>query len=127
MSDYHEADLSAFARDMHRALVSLKEEIEAVEWYTQRVEACSDPTLRAVLAHNRDEEIEHAAMTLEWLRRSMPGWDRVLRTYLFTKAPLTELEASGEKQAASVAAHDPGAGAGGVAGDLGIGSLRSRS
>jgi ferritin-like protein len=115
MGDLHEADLSALARDLHRALISLKEEIEAVDWYTQRVEACSDPTLRAVLAHNRDEEIEHAAMTLEWLRRSMPGWEAALRTYLFTKAPLTELESNGGKHA-SAADPEPGAGASGVDG-----------
>ena len=94
MVDYHEPydQLPPEARDAHRALTSLKEEIEAVDWYSQRVALCHDPQLKAVLAHNRDEEMEHAAMTLEWLRRNMPGWDEVLRTYLFTDAPITEIE-----------------------------------
>jgi len=94
MSDYHESwdALPAAARDIHRALVSLKEEIEAVDWYHQRVVMASDPDLAAVLAHNRDEEMEHACMTLEWLRRNMDAWDEHLRTYLFTQAPITELE-----------------------------------
>jgi ferritin-like protein len=127
---YHEADLSDAVRDLSRALISLKEEIEAIDWYTQRVEACSDTALRDVLAHSRGEEIEHAAMTLEWLRRSMPGWDEALRTYLFTSAPITELEAIAEKAqatAAEPATVAPLTGTPRAAGDLGIGSLRSRS
>lgn len=84
--------LPAAARDAHRALSSLKEEIEAVDWYHQRVALCSDPELRRVLEHNRNEEMEHAAMALEWLRRSMPEWDAALRTYLFSTAPITEVE-----------------------------------
>jgi ferritin-like protein len=92
---YHEKwdELSAHARDIHRALESLKEEIEAVDWYHQRVDLARDDELRAVLAHNRDEEIEHAAMTLEWLRRNIDGWDHELREYLFTEAPIAEAEA----------------------------------
>jgi ferritin-like protein len=78
--------------DRHRAITSLKEELEAVDWYDQRVAATSDPTLAAILAHNRDEEKEHAAMTLEWLRRHDPKLDEVLRTYLFTEGPITGLE-----------------------------------
>ena len=70
--------------DRHRAIVSIAEELEAIDWYDQRVAATSDPELAAVLAHNRDEEKEHAAMTLEWLRRHDPVLDRHLRTYLFT-------------------------------------------
>ncbi|MFA6902594.1 MAG: ferritin-like domain-containing protein [Gallionellaceae bacterium] len=83
---YHEPveQLSTKTRDMHRAIVSLMEELEAVDWYNQRVDACSDPDLKAILAHNRDEEKEHAAMVLEWIRRSDPGFDRELRDYLFT-------------------------------------------
>lgn len=94
MSDYHESfeSLPEQDRNFHRALISLKEEIEAVDWYQQRVALCQDPELRAVLAHNRDEEIEHASMALEWLRRNMPAWDDHLRTYLFTEAPITEVE-----------------------------------
>ncbi len=94
MSDYHEAPetLSNKTKDAIRALRSLREEIEAVDWYHQRVDVAEDAELKAVLAHNRDEEIEHACMTIEWLRRNMPGWDEELRTYLFTDDPITELE-----------------------------------
>lgn len=85
MSNYHEPveELSNETRDYTRALVSLKEEIEAVDWYQQRIDASGNEDLKAILAHNRDEEIEHACMTLEWLRRNMPGWDKELRAYLF--------------------------------------------
>jgi ferritin-like protein len=85
MSDYHEPheELSAECRDIHRALTSLREEIEAVDWYHQRIELCSDQGLASILRHNRDEEIEHACMTLEWLRRKMPGWEQQLRSQLF--------------------------------------------
>lgn len=96
MSDYHEPEheLPAHDRNLHRALNSLKEEIEAVDWYHQRVVLCDDESLRDVLAHNRDEEIEHACMTLEWLRRNVPQWDEQLRTYLFTEVPITEANGS---------------------------------
>lgn len=95
MSEYHEPheELSPQVKDLHRALVSLKEEIEAVDWYNQRHSVCTDEALAAILAHNRDEEIEHAAMTLEWLRRTVPTWDRQLRRYLFSEGPITEVEA----------------------------------
>lgn len=91
---YHEAitDLSDTTRDMHRAIVSLMEELEAVDWYNQRVDACNDKELRAILAHNRDEEKEHAAMVLEWIRRHDPKFDKELRDYLFTDKPLVDLE-----------------------------------
>ncbi len=82
--------------DRHRAITSLKEELEAVDWYDQRVAATKDPTLAAILAHNRDEEKEHAAMTLEWLRRHDAKLDEVLRTYLFTEGPITAIEAAAE-------------------------------
>jgi ferritin-like protein len=87
---YHEppGDLSEETRDMHRAIVSLNEELEAVDWYHQRVDACRDEELRAVLAHNRDEEKEHAAMLLEWIRRKDPSFDKELRDYLFTDKPI---------------------------------------
>ncbi|MGA9665475.1 MAG: ferritin-like domain-containing protein [Gallionella sp.] len=83
---YHEPveQLSTETRDLHRAIVSLIEELEAVDWYNQRVDACSDPDLKAILAHNRDEEKEHAAMVLEWIRRRDPRFDKELRDYLFT-------------------------------------------
>lgn len=91
---YHEpaAELSTEAREIHRAITSLVEELEAVDWYHQRVDVSGDQDLKAILAHNRDEEIEHAAMTLEWLRRRIPKFDEELRTYLFTSGPITELE-----------------------------------
>ena len=76
--------LSDTTRDMHRALASLVEELEAVDWYNQRVDVCSNPELKAILAHNRDEEKEHAAMVLEWIRRQDPRFDHELRDYLFT-------------------------------------------
>ncbi len=76
-------------RANHRAMKSLVEEIDAVDWYNQRVATTEDEELKAILAHNRDEELEHAAMLLEWLRRNMPGWDHELRDYLFTDKPIT--------------------------------------
>jgi ferritin-like protein len=83
---YHERieELSEETRDMHRAIVSLMEELEAVDWYNQRVDACKDPELAKILAHNRDEEKEHAAMVLEWIRRHDPTLDAELRETLFT-------------------------------------------
>ena len=110
----HESEdrLSEAVIDRHRAIASIQEELEAVDWYDQRVEATGDAGLAAVLAHNRDEEKEHAAMTLEWLRRHDPVLDRHLRTYLFTTEPVVEIEGS-------VEAGDAGGGS------LGIGDLRS--
>jgi ferritin-like protein len=108
--------------DRHRAIRSIMEEFEAVDWYAQRVEATDDPTLAAVLAHNRDEEKEHAAMTLEWLRRHDPKLDEHLRTYLFTDGSILDIEKAAE---AGDPAGSSGAGAGPAAGSLGIGSLRN--
>ena len=84
--------LPSSAIDRHRALASIQEELEAVDWYDQRVEATDNAELAEVLAHNRDEEKEHAAMTLEWLRRNDPVLDRHLRTYLFTSDPVVVIE-----------------------------------
>jgi ferritin-like protein len=78
--------------DVHRAVISLIEELEAVDWYNQRAEACKDPQLKAVLKHNRDEEIEHASMTLEWIRRNVPKFDEALKLFLFTSGEITEIE-----------------------------------
>lgn len=91
---FHERfeDLSEETRDMHRAIVSLMEELEAVDWYQQRVDACKDDQLREILAHNRDEEKEHAAMVLEWIRRHDPKFDKHLKDYLFTEKPILQLE-----------------------------------
>lgn len=94
MTQYHEPVelLDEKSQDIVRALNSLKEEVEAIDWYNQRVEASQDAELKAVMAHNRDEEIEHVCMTLEWLRRNMPVWDEELRTYLFTDGPIVGIE-----------------------------------
>ena len=91
---YHEpvGELSNQARDLHRAIVSLMEELEAVDWYNQRVDACKDEELKAILAHNRDEEKEHAAMLVEWLRRNDKRFDKELKDYLFTDKPIVALE-----------------------------------
>ena len=103
--------------DRHRAIVSLMEELEAVDWYDQRAKATGNTELRTILEHNRDEEKEHAAMALEWLRRNDPKLDEHLRTFLFTKGPITEIEANMDKEeeAGSDTPSD---------GSLGIGSLR---
>ena len=87
---YHEPieELSDETRDLHRAITSLMEELEAVDWYNQRVDACRDAELKAILAHNRDEEKEHAAMVLEWIRRRDPEFDHELRDYLFTEGEI---------------------------------------
>jgi uncharacterized protein len=118
---FHEAaeSLSGEVKDRHRAIVSIMEELEAVDWYDQRVEGATDAELAAILAHNRDEEKEHAAMLLEWLRRRDPKLDEALRTYLFKEQSVLEIEHAVES----------GAGGGGPGGDgsLGIGSLRGRS
>ena len=82
------AELSGDTRDMHRALESLKEELEAVDWYNQRVDLCEDDELRAILAHNRDEEKEHAAMILEWVRRKDSTFAKELKDYLFRDTPI---------------------------------------
>ena len=110
-------DLSPATPDRHRGIVSLMEELEAMDWYAQRIEAAGDPELAAVLAHNRDEETEHAAMSLEWLRRKDPVLDQHLRQYLFTTGSIIAIEDEAEG----------GGGGGGPAssgGDLGIGSLK---
>jgi ferritin-like protein len=98
---WHEsaAELRPETRDLHRALASLMEELEAIDWYGQRVDTAGDTELRAILAHNRDEEQEHAAMVLEWIRRHDPGFDRHLREYLFTEGSIVRREAVVDKGA----------------------------
>jgi ferritin-like protein len=112
---FHEREeaLKPATRDRHRAIVSIMEELEAVDWYDQRIDAAGDDELRAILAHNRDEEKEHAAMTLEWLRRHDEKWDEQLRNYLFTDKPILEREEELENAAAD------------GDGSLGIGSLKA--
>jgi ferritin-like protein len=87
---YHEPvdELSSETRDMHRAIVSLMEELEAIDWYNQRMDACKDQELKSILRHNRDEEKEHAAMVLEWIRRRDPEFSVQLKDYLFTTKPI---------------------------------------
>ena len=87
---YHEPidELSDDTRDMHRAITSLMEELEAIDWYNQRVDACTDTDLAAILAHNRNEEKEHAAMVLEWIRRTDSTFDAELKDFLFTDKPI---------------------------------------
>jgi len=116
---YHEPIelISSQTRDLHRGIVSLIEELEAIDWYQQRAGACSDGELRAVLLHHRDEEIEHAMMNLEWLRRHSPELDDKARIYLFTEGPILDVEA----RAQAAQARDSSGAAGGT---LGIGSLR---
>jgi ferritin-like protein len=109
--------------DHHRAVASLCEELEAVDWYDQRVKATADSSLADVLAHNRDEEKEHASMTLEWLRRRDPTLDRHLRTYLFTTGSILEIEAEAESGSGP---EEPDGAAGESSGSLGIGSLKGR-
>ena len=92
--NYHEPTnlISEETKNLHRALVSLQEELEAVDWYQQRVDACTDGELRAVLAHNRDEEVEHAMMTLEWLRRKSPVFAQNIKKYIGASGPIVEVE-----------------------------------
>jgi uncharacterized protein len=99
--------------DRHRAIVSIMEELEAVDWYDQRAAACSDPELRQILEHNRDEEKEHACMVLEWLRRRDPALDGHLRKFLFSEGSIVHSEDGGD-----------GGGKGGSS--LGIGSLKKK-
>lgn len=117
---FHEAAelLKPETRDRHRAIVSLMEELEAVDWYDQRVDATGDEELRAILAHNRDEEKEHAAMVLEWLRRRDPEFDGQLRNYLFTDMPILKREEELEHSEAGNGGNTGGDGS------LAIGSLR---
>jgi len=116
-----EAVIGAAAVDLHRAIVSLMEELEAIDWYHQRARATSDASLRAVLEHNRDEEKEHASMALEWIRRHDPVFDRHLRTYLFTDAPIVGIEAEAEQGDGARDADDA------MGSGLGIGSLRGEA
>jgi ferritin-like protein len=108
--------LSPATIDRHRATVSLIEELEAVDWYDQRIDGATDEALKEVLRHNRDEEKEHAAMVLEWLRRKDPVLDKQLRTYLFKEGDIMAVEAAAEGAAEPAKSGD---------GCLGIGDLRT--
>ena len=100
--------LGAEILDRHRAISTIMEELEAIDWYDQRIKASSDPELQSVLAHNRNEEKEHASMLLEWLRRNDRELDGHLRTYLFSQGPIREVKEGG----------------GAAGGGLSIGSLK---
>jgi uncharacterized protein len=108
--------LSGETRDTHRALISLMEELQAIDSYQQRADACADPQLKDVFLHNKNEEIEHATMIMEWLRRHNGHFDEMMRTYLFTEAPITRIEKG-------AAASGPAAAA---TRTLGIGSMKGK-
>ncbi|MDR2179804.1 MAG: ferritin [Synergistaceae bacterium] len=112
---YLEEKLESKSADYARGLTSLQEELEAVNYYQQRYVTTANSELKEIVGHNRDEEIEHCCMLIEWLRRNMPGWDERLKTYLFTSAPLTEVEAG---------ATGEGGGGSGAEGDLSIRAMR---
>jgi len=121
---YHEAAelLSEGARDQHRAIVSLREELDAVDWYAQRAEATANEELRAILLHNRREEIEHAMMVLEWLRRNDATFALNIQTYVGSSGPITEIEAEQQGDARAIADAGPRRATGSTS--LGIGSLK---
>jgi ferritin-like protein len=111
-------ELSDDTKNMHRAIVSLKEELDAVDWYQQRAEACTDDDLKAVLIHNKNEEIEHAMMVLEWIRRHNPVFDENIGTYLNSVGAITGVEAQTQADTATeTPANAPSM-------SLGIGSLK---
>jgi uncharacterized protein len=116
--EYHEPveELGAVERDRHRAVKSMIEELEAIDWYQQRAATSANQELKEVLRHNRDEEMEHAAMLLEWLRRNVDGWHEKLRRYLFTAQPITSIEAAADGE--------DGLRPAAPSGDLGIGGLK---
>jgi uncharacterized protein len=125
---YHEPAelLPEPTKDLHRAILSLMEELEAIDWYQQRADATKDGALKAVMLHNRNEEVEHAMMTLEWIRRRDAKFDETARTYLFTELPITEVEEA--KKAAAAGGAAPGGSptkTAAHAASLGVGSLRS--
>lgn len=92
--NYHEPQelLSEGTKDLHRAIVSLREELEAVDWYQQRAEATSNAELKAILLHNKREEIEHAMMVLEWLRRNDASFAEHIATYINSSGPILDVE-----------------------------------
>ena len=112
--------LSENTKNLHRAIVSLREELEAVDWYQQRAEACSDAELKAVLLHNKNEEIEHAMMTLEWLRRKDQVFASNIATYINAPGPIVGVE----QAATGGGAADAEAGSSSGSISLGIGSLK---
>lgn len=125
--EYHEPwqELDPDTRNYHRAIKSLMEELEAVDWYHQRIVTCTDDELKKLLIHNRDEEMEHACMALEWLRRNMPGWDGMLRTFLFKDESVSIVdieETMGEVEDQISHGSDEDSGSKG----LGVGSMKEK-
>lgn len=120
--EYHEPieKLTPEAIEYHRIIKSVIEELEAVDWYNQRAVASDDPQVQAIVEHNRDEEIEHACMGLEWLRRNSPAWNENLETFLFTQGDITKLEEGEEDEAVTENEAVDQAGSG----SLGLGNMR---
>ena len=114
------ADLSKSARTLDFAIASAMEELEAINYYNQRADVAPDESLREIMIHNRNEEIEHAAMLIEWFRRNIPEFHEQLSTYLFTELPITEVE---EDATAGGEGGDPDGKKPGAS-SLGLGSLR---
>jgi ferritin-like protein len=127
---YHEDEsrLRDETKDRHRALASMMEELEAADWYDQRVDVATDAELREILVHNRDEEKEHFVMTLEWLRRRDPKLDAELRERLFSEGSIVAKEEAGKADGTDLRGGTAAAGGGAsgraAEGSLGIGSLR---
>ena len=117
--------LSGETLNLHRAIISLMEELEAIDWYQQRADACTDPALKAVMLHNRNEEVEHGMMTLEWLRRHDATFDKFLRRYLFTEQDIIEIEEAADVEEAKAEAAKAGEG-GAAPSQKGDGSLAIR-
>jgi ferritin-like protein len=125
MSEYHEPveELDDETRDQHRALKSLQEELEAADWYQQRLARCKDPDLARILEHNRNEELEHASMLIEWMRRKMPAFHERLAKIAFSDRPLgVELDDIDGSSLPAAKRRDPSATRGGQG--LGVGALR---
>ena len=114
--------LTESTMNLHRALISLMEELEAIDWYQQRADACTNPALKAVMLHNRNEEVEHGVMTLEWLRRNDATFDKFLRRYLFKDADIIAIEKAADETEAG--GDDASVASTNDSGSLGIRSLR---
>jgi len=119
--------LSGETRNLHRAIISLMEELEAIDWYQQRADACDDSALKAVMLHNRNEEVEHGMMTLEWIRRHDPTFDKFMRRYLFTEQDIIEIEEAADVQEAKEEMAKGEGAAAAAAPGKGDGSLSIRS
>ena len=115
-TEYHEPVelLSPDTIEMHRALISAIEELEAIDWYQQRADAAADRDLVKILLHNKQEEIEHFLMTLEWIRRKNPQFSEYMKKYLFSDGDITSLEQRSDSSQPS----------GKSDGSLGIGGLK---